>query len=59
MDNEKRIADGIRLAEFIWWTLAKRIVRIAGELYEWDDAGWEEAKEKFLRSGDYKVEKTW
>jgi hypothetical protein len=55
MDNEKRIADGTQLAEFIWWTLAKRIVQIAGELYEWDDAAWEEAKEIFLRPGDYKV----
>jgi hypothetical protein len=54
-DNEQRIADGIHFAEFIWWTLAKRIVLIAGELYAWDDQEWEYAQEEFLRNNDYKV----
>jgi len=53
--NEKRIADGIQFADFIWWSLAKRIVLLAGELYKWDDSEWESAQEIFLRSNDYKV----
>ena len=53
--NEKRIADGIQFADFIWWSLAKRIVLLAGELYKWDEAEWESAQEIFLRSNDYKV----
>ena len=53
--NEKRIAEGIKIAEFMWWTLAKRIVGIAGDLYKWDESRWEIVKEKFLRSNDYVV----
>jgi hypothetical protein len=53
--NEKRIAEGINIAEFMWWTLAKRIVGIAGDLYKWDESRWEVVKEKFLRSNDYTV----
>lgn len=53
--NEKRIAEGVKFAEFMWWTLAKRIVGIAGDLYKWDDSEWEVVKEKFLRSNDYTV----
>jgi len=53
--NEKRIADGKQFAEFLWWTLAKRIVGIAGELYKWDESQWEVIKEKFLRNNDYAV----
>ena len=53
--NEKRIAEGIKIAEFMWWTLAKRIVGIAGDLYKWDESRWEVVKEKFLRSNDYVV----
>ena len=53
--NEKRIAEGIKFAEFVWWTLAKRIVDIAGDIYKWDDSQWNSAAEKFLRGNDYKV----
>ena len=53
--NEQRIADGKQFAEFIWWTLAKRIVGIAGDLYKWDESQWEAMNEKFLRSNDYRV----
>ena len=55
MDNEQRIAEGIQFAEFIWWTLAKRIVHLAGELYGWNDEQWQSAQELFLRSNDYVV----
>jgi hypothetical protein len=54
-ENEKRIAEGRQFAEFIWWSLAKRIVLIAGDLYKWDESQWESAQELFLRSNDYKV----
>uniref|UniRef100_A0A6C0L5J0 Uncharacterized protein n=1 Tax=viral metagenome TaxID=1070528 RepID=A0A6C0L5J0_9ZZZZ len=53
--NDKRITDGKQFAEFLWWTLAKRIVGIAGELYKWDESQWEVIKEKFLRNNDYAV----
>jgi len=53
--NEQRIADGIQCAEFIWWSLAKRIVLLAGELYGWNEEQWQTAKELFLRSNDYVV----
>ena len=53
--NEKRIADGIQFAEFVWWSLAKRIVSLAGDLYKWDESQWDTAQELFLRSNDYKV----
>jgi hypothetical protein len=56
--NEQRIADGKQFAEFLWWTLAKRIVLLAGELYNWDDQQWETAQELFLRSNDYEVHPT-
>jgi hypothetical protein len=54
--NEQRIADGIQCAEFIWWSLAKRIMGIAGNLYKWDDERWRDMSEIFLRPNDYKVE---
>ena len=53
--NEKRISDGRQFADFIWWSLAKRIVLIAGDLYKWDESQWESAQEIFLRNNDYKV----
>jgi len=57
-ENEQRIADGIQFAELLWWTLAKRIVGIAGDLYKWNDEEWEKAQELFLRSNDYQVSST-
>lgn len=54
MDDERMI-EGKRLAELIWWTLAKHIVRKAGELYKWDDAEWLKVQEIFLRNNDYTV----
>jgi hypothetical protein len=53
--NEQRIADGKQFAEFLWWTLAKRIVLLAGELYGWNEEQWQTAQELFLRSNDYVV----
>lgn len=56
MDSpDPRILRGNQLVEQLWWTLAKRIVRIAGELYKWDDEKWRQATEIFLRPNDYKV----
>ncbi len=46
---------GIQFTEQIWWSLAKRIVFLAGNLYKWDDAQWRDANEIFLRPNDYKV----
>ena len=53
--EDLRITKGKALAEMIWWSLAKRIVKIAGEHYKWDDDQWKEATEIFLRPNDYKV----
>lgn len=50
-----RITEGKKFAELLWWSLAKHIVRQAGELYAWDDAQWIEAQELFLRNNDYTV----
>lgn len=52
---DERMTKGIELAEQVWWSLAKRIVFLAGNLYKWDDDAWRIANEKFLRPNDYKV----
>ena len=54
MENEN-VKKGIVLVEQLWWSLAKRIVFLAGNLYKWDEDQWREANEKFLRPNDYKV----
>ena len=46
---------GIQFAEQIWWSLAKRIVFLAGNLYKWDEVQWRRANELFLRPNDYRV----
>ena len=53
--EDQRITRGIKMAEQIWWSLAKRIVFLAGNLYNWDDDQWRDANEFFLRPNDYKV----
>jgi hypothetical protein len=45
--EEQRIQEGLALAEHIWWTLAKSIVKKAGELYKWTDEEWATAQELF------------
>jgi len=56
MDKENpRILKGKLLAEMVWWSLAKRIVKIAGEHYKWNDDQWKETTELFLRPNDYKA----
>jgi hypothetical protein len=52
---DTRVEKGKRFVELIWWSLAKRIVRIAGDHYQWTEEEWKEAMEQFLRPGDYKV----
>jgi hypothetical protein len=53
--ESQRMKDGTAFAEHIWWTLAKSIVKLAGELYEWDTDQWNTVNEMFLRPNDYKV----
>ncbi len=53
--ESERVQKGKQIAEQIWWSLAKRILRIAGDLYKWDDNDWREAQEIFLRPNDYFV----
>ena len=53
--EDERMTEGKRIAELIWWSLAKRIVRLAGEHYNWSDTEWRNASELFLRPNDYKV----
>jgi len=55
MESDPRVKKGIELVEMIWWSLAKQIVKIAGEHYNWDNEKWQEATELFLKPSDYKV----
>ncbi len=52
---DPRIEKGKVLAELLWWSLAKRIVLYAGELYNWSEEEWKDATDIFLRPNDYKV----
>ena len=52
---DENVKKGIVLAEQVWWSLAKRIVFLAGNLYKWDEEQWQEANEKFLKPSHYKV----
>ncbi len=52
---EQRTERGQRLVEQLWWSLAKRIVQLAGTHYKWDDDQWRAATELFLRPNDYSV----
>jgi len=54
-ESDPRIQKGARIAELIWWSLAKRIVLIASEHYKWDDEHLREISEIFLRPNDYTV----
>jgi hypothetical protein len=56
MDNP--VTQGKEIAELLWWSLAKRIMGLAGNLYKWDDERWRDMSEIFLRPNDYKVEVT-
>jgi hypothetical protein len=51
----ERVERGKQFAEMLWWQLAKRIVRLAGEHYLWTDEQWLTATEIFLRPSDYQV----
>lgn len=53
--TDEDIQRGKKLAEQLWWSLAKRILRIAGEIYGWDENQWRDAQELFLRPNDYSV----
>lgn len=55
VESSIRIQRGKKFAEQLWWSLAKRIVRMAGELYKWDDKEWQEFQDLFLRPNDYSV----
>ena len=52
---DDRIQLGTQFAGHIWWSFAKRIVLLAGNLYKWDEDEWRIANDKFLRPNDYKV----
>lgn len=52
---DPRIEKGKKLVEFLWFRLAKQIVKLAGETYKWDTEGWEEAQRQYLRPSDYTV----
>jgi hypothetical protein len=52
---DPRVTRGSKLVEMIWWSLAKRIVTIAGEMYGWDEEQWREVTSSFLRPNDYTV----
>ena len=53
MDN--RVEKGREFAERLWFSLAKRILKIAGDHYKWTDEQWEENINLFLRPNDYRV----
>ena len=52
---DPRVEKGKKLVEFLWYRLAKKIVKLAGETYKWDEEKWEEASRIYLRPSDYKV----
>ena len=52
---DPRVAKGAAFAEMLWWSLAKRIVKIAGEHSGWTDEQWTAATELFLRPNDYTI----
>jgi hypothetical protein len=53
--EDPRVVQGKKLAELLWWSLAKRIMSLAGEEYEWNDEQWAVASQIFLRPNDYFV----
>jgi hypothetical protein len=53
--TDERVKKGKEFMEFLWWSYAKRIVRLAGEHYNWTDEQWGEASELFLKPTDYSV----
>ena len=53
--EDARVTTGKKLAELLWWSLAKRIMSLAGEEYEWTDEQWAAAGQIFLRPNDYFV----
>ena len=53
--EDARITKGKALVEMMWWSLAKRIVRLAADHYKWDEEQLVQATELFLRPGDYRV----
>ncbi len=55
METNERVLKGRQLAEHVWWQLAKRILKIAGEHYKWTEDEWKEMNDFFLRPNDYKV----
>ena len=50
-----RVEKGRQFAEHVWWQLSKRILKIAGQHYKWNDDEWKDMTELFLRPNDYKV----
>uniref|UniRef100_A0A6C0DP86 Uncharacterized protein n=1 Tax=viral metagenome TaxID=1070528 RepID=A0A6C0DP86_9ZZZZ len=54
-EKDPIVQSGMQFAEQVWWTLAKRIVKLAGETYGWDEEQWRTANELFLRPNDYKI----
>ena len=54
--EDARVTKGKHLAELIWWSLAKRIIRLAGEEYQWSDEQWQDFSQIFLRPTDYSVQ---
>ena len=57
MDNgsDARIEKGRLFAEFVWWSLAKKIFLLAATEYKWTEEEAARARELFLRPNDYKV----
>ena len=41
-EGNPRVHRGLQFVEQLWWQLAKKVVRLAGELYEWDEEQWKE-----------------
>lgn len=53
--KDERIEKGKKLVEFLWFKLAKRIVKLAGETYGWNEEQWDDARRQYLRPSDYTV----
>ncbi len=55
VEGNPRVQRGLQFLEQLWWQLAKKIILMAGEMYEWSEEEWKDMQELFLRPNDYKI----
>ncbi len=55
VEGNPRVQRGLQFLEQLWWQLAKKIILMAGKMYEWSEEEWKDMQELFLRPNDYKI----